>query len=77
MIRAFVGDEVDLFDAGGGVVGPLTIADIHKCVLHAMESVHFDTTHKTLPGHPKASSCLNLAGLPETLLAIGTAIFFS
>ena len=61
VIRLFNGDEADLFDAGGGgVVGPLTVADVHKCVLHAMESVHFDATHKALPGHPKVTHNFHL-----------------
>ena len=38
-----------------GIIGPLTISDIHKCLLHALESVHFDTDQKYLPGHPTKS----------------------
>ena len=29
----------------------LTLAEKHKCVLYAIEMVHFDETEKTLPGH--------------------------
>ena len=50
--RPFKADESKVFGESG-VVGPLTISDIHKCVLHAMESVHLDASTKCLPGHPK------------------------
>ena len=36
-----------------GLVGPLTLADIHRCLQFAMEAVHFDQDTKSLPGHPK------------------------
>jgi len=38
-----------------GIVGPLTLADIHRCILHAMDSAHFDKDVKTLPGYPKVT----------------------
>ena len=38
-----------------GIIGPLTISDVHKCLLHAMESVHFDADQKYLPGHSTKS----------------------
>ncbi|XP_059081460.1 anoctamin-10-like [Tigriopus californicus] len=34
-----------------GLVGPLTLSDIHRCVLYAMEFLHFDHDRKYLPGH--------------------------
>lgn len=35
-----------------GVVGPLALSDVHRCVMHAMESLHFEKTRHQLPGHP-------------------------
>ena len=55
-------DELDEFPESGRV-GPLNLADIQRCVLHAMERVHFDKETTELPGHPgrtvmKASAVL-------------------
>ena len=52
VIRPFKAKDAELF-GNSGVIGPLSIADIHKCMQHAMEGVHFDETHNALPGHPK------------------------
>lgn len=51
VIREFRVAEAHKFPPTG-VVGPLSLADVHKCILHAMESVHFPKDQTTLPGHP-------------------------
>ena len=33
-----------------GMVGVLTIADVHRCILHAMEALHFEKDVRYLPG---------------------------
>ena len=33
-----------------GQFPPFTLSEKHKCVLHAMEMVHFDQEDSTLPG---------------------------
>jgi len=38
-----------------GLVGPLHLADVHRCVQHAMDRIHFPSSVKTLPGHEKKS----------------------
>ena len=50
MTREFRVDYAEKF-GHGGIVGPFTLSDVQKCVLHAMESVHFDSEQKYLPGH--------------------------
>jgi len=50
-IRPVTVDELDEFPESGRV-GPLNLADIQRCVLHAMERVHFDKETTELPGHP-------------------------
>ena len=54
VIRGFTVDNADDFE-NSGIVGPLTLSDVHKCILHAMESVHFDGDQKYLPGHTAKS----------------------
>ena len=44
VMRKFDKNEHDMFPE-------LTLAEKHKCVLYAIEMVHFDETEKTLPGH--------------------------
>jgi len=53
-IRPVTVEEMDEFPQSGRV-GPLTIADVQRCVLHAMERVHFPTDVRELPGHPGKS----------------------
>jgi len=54
VIRPFVASQAELFGQSG-LVGPLSISDIHKCILQAMEGVHFEEETKRLPGHPYSS----------------------
>ena len=51
VIRPFVASELASFPPVG-YVGPLTLADVQKCLLHAMEMIHFDSDQESLPGHP-------------------------
>ena len=50
VIREFTVKGADDFECNA-VVGPLTLSDVQKCILYAMESVHFDADQKYLPGH--------------------------
>ena len=43
VLRNFKASEYDMFP-------PLTLAEKHKCILYAMEMVHFDKDEKELPG---------------------------
>jgi anoctamin-10 len=54
IIREFRAAELASFPPVG-FVGPLSLADVHKCILYAMELVHFDKEQKALPGHPEVS----------------------
>lgn len=55
VIRTFVADDLDKFSLDSGFVGPLTYSQVQRCVLHAMELVHFDESDTVLPGHPKVA----------------------
>jgi len=46
VLRKFEANEHEQFP-------PLTLSEKHKCVLYAMEMVHFDQEDSTLPGHAK------------------------
>ena len=50
VIRSFSRENAHDFD-NNGIVGPLTLSDVQKCIAYAMESVHFDAEKKYLPGH--------------------------
>lgn len=50
VIRSFSQENAQDFE-NSGIVGPLTLSDVQKCVSYAMESVHFDADKKYLPGH--------------------------
>jgi len=52
VIRPFVANDLDMFSLDSGFVGPLTYGQVQKCVLYAMELVHFDESDTFLPGHP-------------------------
>jgi len=54
VVREFRVAEAEEF-GDSGQVGPLTLADIHKCVLYAMETVHFTDDISSLPGHGACS----------------------
>ena len=58
VIRAFRLDERDEFPpsekSSACLVGPLTLSDVHRCVLYAMEAVHFPREQGHLPGYPKS-----------------------
>ncbi len=49
--REFQRSDAASFRRDGGFVECLTVAEVHKCVIHAIESVHFDDDQKELPGH--------------------------
>lgn len=49
-IRPFCKDDGHSFPSSGRV-GPLQLADVHRCVQHAMDRVHFDPSVTSLPGH--------------------------
>lgn len=53
VIREFEAERSGEFPRNG-VVGPLYISDVHRCVLHAMESLLMEKDARHLPGHPKA-----------------------
>jgi anoctamin-10 len=53
VIRPFVAKELQQFPLDSGFVGPLTFCQVQKCILYAMELVHFDDTETVLPGHSK------------------------
>ena len=55
VIRSFTVEYADDF-GNSGTVGPLTLSDVQKCILHAMESVHFDMDQRYLPGHSTRTS---------------------
>ena len=59
VIRGFTAKDADDFEKSG-VVGPLTISDVQKCILYAMESVHFDAAQNHLPGHD-STRCMKQA----------------
>ena len=50
VMREFEADKVDRFPPVGRL-GPLTLSDIHRCILYAMESLHFTKDKRSLPGH--------------------------
>jgi len=50
-IRPVTVEEINEFPCSGRV-GPLNLSDVQRCVLHAMERVHFPTDVRELPGHP-------------------------
>ena len=49
-MRPYCKEEDDAFP-GSGRVGPLHLADVHRCVQHAMDRVHFGSDIRSLPGH--------------------------
>ena len=53
VIREFEAGQSAEFPRNG-VVGPLSVSDVHRCVLHAMESLLMEKEARHLPGHPKA-----------------------
>ena len=57
VIREFEAEHSGEFPRNG-VVGPLSVSDVHRCVLHAMESLLMERDARHLPGHPKASIIL-------------------
>ncbi len=57
VVRAFRVDEREEFPPSGDsgcVVGPLTLSDVHRCVLYAMEALHFPRELRHLPGYAKS-----------------------
>lgn len=52
VVRDFEAHRLDMFPESG-LVGPLTLSDVHRCVLHAMDSLHFDKDQRYLPGYEK------------------------
>ena len=52
VIRPFIAREIEQFPQDGAV-GPLNLAQVQKCIIYAMELVHFDEETKTLPGCEK------------------------
>lgn len=53
-----------------GIVGPLSLSDIHRCIQFAMESVHFDPDTKTLPGYSKHQVWLIMTRIYAGLLTL-------
>ena len=50
IMRAFAADKLNLFADEDEV---LTLSDIHRCVIYAMESLHFQKDQKHLPGNSR------------------------
>eukprot|EP00088_Acartia_fossae_P029675 TRINITY_DN3055_c0_g1_i1.p1 TRINITY_DN3055_c0_g1~~TRINITY_DN3055_c0_g1_i1.p1 ORF type:complete len:650 (-),score=118.07 TRINITY_DN3055_c0_g1_i1:446-2395(-) len=48
-IRPITEDDIEQFEESGRV-GPLTLSDVQRCILHAINRVHFDVEVTTLPG---------------------------
>lgn len=53
-IRPFIQEQSDDFPESGRV-GPLYLSDVHRCIQHAMNRVHFDSSIENLPGYEKKS----------------------
>jgi len=53
-IRPYCHDEESEFPESGRV-GPLHLSDIHRCVQHAMDRIHFPSSVQELPGFEKKS----------------------
>ncbi len=57
VIRQFTLDESSEFPPASEsdcLVGPLTLSDVHRCIIYAMEALHFPREQKHLPGYPKS-----------------------
>ncbi len=54
VLRDFEATKCDEFPRNG-VVGPLSLSDVHRCILYAMDSLHFDKSVQSLPGHAECS----------------------
>ncbi len=61
VIRNFRKDELEEFPSEGSLVGPMTLSDVHRCVLYAMESLHFPREQRHLPGYPKSKMMIKQA----------------
>jgi len=51
-IRPFIQEQYEEFPETGRV-GPLQLSDIHRCLQHAMNRIHFDNSIENLPGYEK------------------------